>query len=316
MLSGHESAFTATVKKAAKQMVSREEITTLRYEDGSLYQGQATSTGMFQGQGTYEIGHDGNTYTGNYVPFRERENCKYIVDLLHVPILGQFKSGRFHGGGHMWYADNSVFDGEFKDGMKDGNGTMRFKDGSVFIGTLKMGLFHGYGEYKCCSGDIFKGYFEGGKKSGPGKMIFRDGAVFEGSWKNDNRAEGKGRMTWPNKDIYEGDFSKIGLYHGVGKLSKGDTGDVYEGQFKDGRKHGKGDMIYANGDHYKGEWKMGTKSGRGMYMFADGNQYEVCVPIPKKTHIHIISIVNMFLYSIRMLFLNLFVGYICGRVTG
>jgi len=82
MFSGHESAFTATVKKAAKQMVSREEITTLRYEDGSLYQGQATSTGMFQGQGTYEIGHDGNTYTGNYVPFREIERERIVNTLL------------------------------------------------------------------------------------------------------------------------------------------------------------------------------------------------------------------------------------------
>jgi len=231
-------------------LINREEITTLRYGDGSVYQGQASKFGVFEGHGTYEAGKDGDTYSG------------------------QFKNGRFDGDGHIWYSDNSVFDGEFRDGMKNGTGTMRFNDGSTYIGSLKMGLFEGYGEFACCSGDLFKGHFVGGKKEGAGKMIFRDGAVFQGHWKNDQRAAGKGIMVWANKDVYEGEFSVWGLYHGTGKLKRGDTGDIYEGGFKDGRKSGVGEMIFANGDRYSGDWLMGTKTGQGTYWFADGNEYK------------------------------------------
>ena len=40
---------------------------------------------------------------------------------------GDFKHGRFHGEGHIWYADDSVYEGQFADGIKNGSGTMRFK---------------------------------------------------------------------------------------------------------------------------------------------------------------------------------------------
>lgn len=49
------------------------------------------------------------------------------------------------------------------------------------------------------------------------------------------------------------------------------NGDVYEGQWKNGKKDGKGKdgykvigtMNYANGDKYDGQWKDDKKSGLG-----------------------------------------------------
>ena len=32
-------------------------------------------------------------------------------------------------------------------------------------------------------------------------------------------------------------------------------GDVYEGEFRDGYRHGKGTLKYANGDVYDGEFR-------------------------------------------------------------
>ena len=80
MLKTHRlsSAFAATVKKAEKKFLTREQVTSLRYEDGSTFQGQCTKAGVFEGHGTYEIGKDGSAYTGSF---------------LH---------GRFHGHGHIW----------------------------------------------------------------------------------------------------------------------------------------------------------------------------------------------------------------------
>jgi len=42
------------------------------------------------------------------------------------------------------------------------------------------------------------------------------------------------------------------------------NGDVYVGEWKDGRKNGKGIMTYANGDTYDGNWVDGNKEGQGV----------------------------------------------------
>jgi hypothetical protein len=41
------------------------------------------------------------------------------------------------------------------------------------------------------------------------------------------------------------------------------NGDVYVGDWKDGRKNGKGTMTYRNGDTYVGNWVNGNKEGQG-----------------------------------------------------
>jgi len=49
------------------------------------------------------------------------------------------------------------------------------------------------------------------------------------------------------------------------------NGDVYNGQWKDGKPDGKGAMrYYANGDFYDGMWKHGKPDGRGVMMYANG----------------------------------------------
>jgi hypothetical protein len=48
----------------------------------------------------------------------------------------------------------------------------------------------------------------------------------------------------------------------------------YEGEYKDGKKHGKGKYTFACGDVYEGEWKDDKKHGKGKYSYADGNMYE------------------------------------------
>lgn len=40
-------------------------------------------------------------------------------------------------------------------------------------------------------------------------------------------------------------------------------GDRYEGEWKDGRMHGKGAYHYSNGDKYEGEWKEDKRHGKG-----------------------------------------------------
>ena len=44
----------------------------------------------------------------------------------------------------------------------------------------------------------------------------------------------------------------------------------YEGEFKDGKKHGQGVYTYPSGDKYVGEWKNGEMHGEGTYTHANG----------------------------------------------
>eukprot|EP00163_Fabomonas_tropica_P001403 TRINITY_DN11059_c0_g1_i2.p2 TRINITY_DN11059_c0_g1~~TRINITY_DN11059_c0_g1_i2.p2 ORF type:complete len:163 (-),score=56.78 TRINITY_DN11059_c0_g1_i2:228-716(-) len=46
-------------------------------------------------------------------------------------------------------------------------------------------------------------------------------------------------------------------------------GGKYEGDWKDGRRHGRGVFYYLNGDVYDGEWQDDLKHGVGTYTFAN-----------------------------------------------
>lgn len=46
----------------------------------------------------------------------------------------------------------------------------------------------------------------------------------------------------------------------------------YEGEWKNGQKHGKGRMQYASGNVYEGEWRDNVKHGFGTMKWVDRNQ--------------------------------------------
>ena len=52
------------------------------------------------------------------------------------------------------------------------------------------------------------------------------------------------------------------------------NGNIYEGQFINGKIEGTGKMIYANGDKYVGEWRDGFYSGQGLMAYVTGDSYE------------------------------------------
>jgi hypothetical protein len=71
---------------------------------------------------------------------------------------------------------------------------------------------------------------------------------------------------------YEGEY-KDGKYHGKGKYTYVD-GSVYEGEWEVDKKHGTGKFIFASGDVYEGEYKDGKQHGQGKYTYANANVYE------------------------------------------
>ena len=53
------------------------------------------------------------------------------------------------------------------------------------------------------------------------------------------------------------------------------AGDLYQGKFRNGFKHGKGQITYGNGGWYQGDWSYNKKEGQGVSLEAGNNsKYE------------------------------------------
>ena len=88
--------------------------------------------------------------------------------------------------------------------------------------------------------------------------------------------QGKGEMTFPNGDIYTGDWVG-GRRTGVGLYLYQRSGNRYKGDYVDGAKQGRGTFWWTTGvhagDRYTGEFYAGKRQGLGTYTFANGDVY-------------------------------------------
>ncbi len=92
---------------------------------------------------------------------------------------------------------------------------------------------HGFGSYSKDDGKMaYTGQFHNGKKQGYGSLKTSTG-VLTGYFKND-LITGSGRFEWGNED-----------------------GRVYEGNFKDSKFHGEGQIRLKNGNVLEGIWEDG-----------------------------------------------------------
>ncbi|CAL8292457.1 unnamed protein product [Arctogadus glacialis] len=91
-------------------------------------------------------------------------------------------------------------------------------------------------------------------------------ATYEGRWLA-GRPHGRGVLKWPDGRIYTGSF-KMGLEDGYGEfVSPTKTAGVQEqylGHWKEGRMHGAGTYRYSSGEVYEGSFRDGVRHGHGM----------------------------------------------------
>ena len=76
------------------------------------------------------------------------------------------------------------------------------------------------------------------------------------------------KINYKDGEEYKGELKefKIFKFHGNGKYVY-KNGDIYEGEWKNGKKEGKGTLCYSNGDKYEGEWKRGKREGKGIFYY-------------------------------------------------
>jgi hypothetical protein len=103
-------------------------------------------------------------------------------------------------------------------------------------------------------------------------LSFADGASYVGNLDGQGKLDGQGRMTWPNGDEYDGEFS-AGLFHGKGKFVSTHSG-IYEGDYIRGRMEGRGLLVYPDGSRYEGEFVANLFQGKGKLIYSRGDVYE------------------------------------------
>ena len=79
------------------------------------------------------------------------------------------------------------------------------------------------------------------------------------------------KYTCSDGSEYEGDI-KDGLRHGFGKYTH--SGDIYEGEWWNGCPHGKGKYTFHNNESYEGDYTNGKRNGKGVYTYKDGTTYD------------------------------------------
>lgn len=70
---------------------------------------------------------------------------------------------------------------------------------------------------------------------------------------------------------YEGEW-KDGKRHGKGTMTYA-CGDIYYGEFIYDKRHGKGTITYACGNIYVGQWENNKRNGKGTCTYANGDVY-------------------------------------------
>ena len=79
-----------------------------------------------------------------------------------------------------------------------------------------------------------------------------------------NNLDGHGTETYPDGGFYEGEF-KNGRRHGKGRFSFV-SGDIYEGDFRNDQLDGTGIYTNTDGGVYEGGFKDSKKHGHGRYV--------------------------------------------------
>ncbi|KAF1327879.1 Radial spoke protein 1, partial [Globisporangium splendens] len=162
---------------------------------------------------------------------------------------------------------------------KSGGTSVVYDVGSWRLGD--DGSIYRRGRLKCSNGDIYDGEWLNGKRHGKGTLKFAEGGSCIGEF-GENFYHGFGLLTipksqhpltkkWVPGERYEGEFMQ-GRKHGKG-TAKTRNGDCYDGFFVDGYYHGKGTCAHANGDIYDGDWVHGKWQGHGELQLRDGSKY-------------------------------------------
>ena len=134
---------------------------------------------------------------------------------------------------------------------------------SAYINGQLTKTMNGFGTYYWNNGDTFSGTIQNNQFI-QGTHVVKGQWTYVGQFVNMSY-HGNGRCTYPNGDIYEGQYA-CGMRAGRGKYTYG-SGGYYDGDWVNGNRQGRGEMVYADGTRYIGDYVNNTRTGNGECWF-------------------------------------------------
>eukprot|EP00831_Metopus_contortus_P051539 TRINITY_DN43268_c0_g1_i3.p2 TRINITY_DN43268_c0_g1~~TRINITY_DN43268_c0_g1_i3.p2 ORF type:complete len:210 (-),score=43.96 TRINITY_DN43268_c0_g1_i3:164-793(-) len=181
-----------------------------------------------------------------------------------------FKDGLKNGLSFIHPVKGEGFEGEFINDKLNGIGKMILPDGSIYRVPFKDGVMCP-GLFDSMSPSIYNQIFEIYRKGFDVPLNRMIDNIFE---KSKEKIIGvKDGIQFNIGDIFEGEY-RDNKKHGPGIIYFL-NGDRFEVEFKDDKANGKGTIYYNNGDKFVGEFKDSKRNGRGMYIFSDNKTLEV-----------------------------------------
>ncbi|KAM9486533.1 alsin [Clarias gariepinus] len=148
---------------------------------------------------------------------------------------GHWKEGKMHGFGTYRYATGEVYEGSFQENLRHGHGMLSSgrlasSSSSVFVGQWVHDKKSGYGIFdNITKGEKYMGMWVDDQRQGSGVVVTQFGLYYEGEF-NHNKMMGTGLLLCDDDTSFEGDFSEDWTLNGKGVLSI-PNGDSFDGIF-------------------------------------------------------------------------------------
>ena len=274
---------------------------TMHYRDGSVYTGEWLNDKK-DGQGVL-VYKNGDRWEGEWENDKEQNGFGTIQKKNDEVYYGSVENGLYHGKGKLTYEKRSridFYEGDWVNGKKTGSGIMQFRNEESYEGEWLDDQYHGYGVFRYKENNSFIEKYEGqwvnSQKSGHGVLTYLGGSYFEGQWENDlengpgtlfrkavfrvSPLKGvwvNGRYDWTSHKYVAWMYSVMRQkqqYEEQERLRIGQE-DAYQGEWKDGKRSGKGVQTFPEGSVYDGEWENNQFHGFGIYSHnKNGVRYE------------------------------------------
>ena len=188
---------------------------------------------------------------------------------------GEYLNGKFWNGIIKLFNSkgNISFEGEYSQGKRKGkeydNDINYILEGEYLDKKINGKRI----EYDYKGKKIFEGEFLKGKKNGKGiEYDDKGNIIFEGEYSNDKKWNGKEYNYKGNKHFEQGYINGVKKEKIIIKEYFKDK-LIFEGEYKDGKKNGKGIEYFKNKLIYEGEYKDGKRNGKGIEYNFEGGKF-------------------------------------------
>lgn len=246
------------------------------------------------------------TFTGPIKEGKPFGKGKVIFESGNV-YEGEFKDGWRHGYGTFKMNDGFIYEGEFKEDMRTGKGKLTAPDGRKWEGEFLDGQAHGKVKCYFTNGATLEGIWEKGDtankpniytwpngdrlecegwdggSNGKGVYYWKDGKQESQTWSHGLQVKENASIEWTLfingiKGSYTGRLVN-GVPNGKGHFESTENDlskypYIYDGEWVDGKRQGKGTNLLPTNDKYEGEFVGDRRNGYGVIQYKDGGRYE------------------------------------------